>query len=127
MAKILIVDDSASSRAIVSILLGYQNHVLLEAADGNIGLATVRAERPDLVILDLDMPGMNGAAFMQQLRADPSVASTRVIFYTGAQESPPTQALAAAFDVQTVLSKPADVKVLVAAVDRELQSMSRRL
>ncbi|TAL03685.1 MAG: response regulator [Rhodospirillaceae bacterium] len=124
MAKILIVDDSASSRAIISILLGYQDHLILEAGDGNAGLGIVRAERPDLIILDLDMPGMNGAAFMQQLRADPVSAATRVIFYTGSFEKPFTKTLAASCGVRTVLSKPTEVDALITAVDGELKALA---
>src|SRR5260370_11908883 len=82
MATILVVDDRASNREFLVTLLGYQGHRLVEATDGAEALALARAELPALVITDVLMPTMDGYEFVQQLRADPAIARTPVIFYT---------------------------------------------
>ena len=120
MAKILIVDDRPTNRQFLLTLLGYTGHRLLEAADGAEALDLARAERPDLVITDILMPTMNGYEFVQQLRADPHIASTRVIFYTATYSTPEAQLLAKACGVDTVLRKPSDPEEILAAVSRAL-------
>ena len=82
MATILIVDDRPANREFLMTLLGYGGHRLLQAADGAEALATARAERPDLVIADILMPTMDGYEFVRQLRADPAIARTPVVFCT---------------------------------------------
>src|ERR1700686_1170047 len=61
---------------------GFQKHRFLEASDGAEALALVRAHRPDLVITDILMPTMDGYEFVRQLRADPAIAATAVVFFT---------------------------------------------
>src|ERR687886_2128274 len=82
MATVLIVDDRPANREYLATLLGYGGHRLLQAADGAEALATARAEHPALVIADILMPTMDGYEFVRQLRADPAVARTPVVFYT---------------------------------------------
>ena len=50
MAKVLVVDDHPANRELIVVLLGYAGHQTIEAADGHLALAQVRAERPDLVV-----------------------------------------------------------------------------
>jgi signal transduction histidine kinase/CheY-like chemotaxis protein len=120
MAKILIVDDRPTNRQFLLTLLSYGGHALLEAADGAEALDRVRAEHPDLVITDILMPTMDGYEFVQELRADPEIASTRIIFYTATYSTPEAQLLAKACNVDTVLRKPSDPEEILAAVNREL-------
>src|SRR5919201_3519343 len=94
MATILVVDDHPTNREFLVTLLGYGGHRLLEAADGAEALAAARAEHPDLVIADILMPTMDGYELVRQLRADPSVARTPVIYYTAHFLEPEAQALA---------------------------------
>ena len=120
MAKILVVDDRPTNRQFLLTLLGYTGHRLLEAADGAEALDLVRAERPDLVITDILMPTLDGYEFVQQLRADPDIAATQVIFYTATYSTPEAQLLAKACGVDTVLRKPSDPEEILAAVNRAL-------
>ncbi|MBQ5965804.1 EAL domain-containing protein [Massilia sp. ZL223] len=120
MATILIVDDRPSNRAFLAALLGYTGHRLLEAEDGAQALALTRAERPDLIITDILMPTMDGYEFVQQLRADPALAATRVIFFSAVYAERETLAMAARCGVSTVLSKPADAHQILEAVNAEL-------
>jgi diguanylate cyclase (GGDEF)-like protein/PAS domain S-box-containing protein len=120
MATILIVDDRPSNRAYLMALLGFTEHRLLEAEDGAAALQLVRAERPDLIITDILMPTMDGYEFVQRLRADRTLAATRVIFYSAVYAERETVAMARSCGVQTVLSKPSDPQDIMAAVDAEL-------
>jgi signal transduction histidine kinase/CheY-like chemotaxis protein len=120
MAKILIVDDRPTNRQFLLTLLGYGGHGLLEAADGAEALDLVRKEHPDLVITDILMPTMDGYEFVQDMRADPSIAPTQVIFYTATYSTPQAQLLAKACGVDTVLRKPSDPEEILAAVSRAL-------
>jgi len=106
MATILVVDDLSANREYLVALLGHHGHRMLEAADGSEGLVAVRRARPDLVITDILMPVMDGFEFVRQLRNDPEIQATPIVFYTahyGARES---KALVDASGVSHVLVKP---------------------
>ncbi|NRF71098.1 EAL domain-containing protein [Aquincola sp. S2] len=120
MSTILVVDDRPTNRQFLLTLLGYARHRLLEAADGAQALAAVRAERPDLVITDILMPGMDGFEFVKALRADAELAATRVIFYSATYAEPQARAMAARCGVGTVLPKPSEPQAILAAVNHEL-------
>src|ERR1700746_814560 len=105
MARVLVVDDHAANRELLVTLLKHAGHEPLEAADGYLALAQVRAARPDLVICDILMPPMDGYEFVRQMRADPDVASTEVIFYTAMFLEREARNLAASCGVSRVLIK----------------------
>ncbi|MCS0608837.1 EAL domain-containing protein [Massilia solisilvae] len=120
MATVLVVDDRPGNREYLVALLGFAGHRTLQAADGAQALACARAQRPDLVITDILMPGMDGHAFVQRLRADPLVAGTRVIFYSAVYTEEETAQIASSCGVTTVLSKPAEPQAIFDAIDAEL-------
>jgi diguanylate cyclase (GGDEF)-like protein/PAS domain S-box-containing protein len=120
MATILVVDDRPSNREFLAALLGLSGHRVLQAQDGVQALEQVRAERPELIITDILMPTMDGYEFVQQLRADPALAPTRVIFYSAVYAERETLAMAASCGVQTVLGKPSEAQAIVDAVNAEL-------
>src|SRR5579862_9444673 len=120
MATILIVDDRVANREYLVALLGHGGHRLLQAGDGAEGLAVSRAERPDLVIADILMPTMDGYEFVRQLRADPTIANTQIIFFTAHYLEPEARKLAAACGVTEVLTKPAEPEVVLRTVEAAL-------
>jgi len=120
VATILVVDDRPSNRQFLTTLLGYGGHRMLEASDGARALELVRTERPELVITDILMPGMDGYEFVRQVREDSAVASTPVIFYTASYSTPQAEALAKSCGVRKVLSKPCEPETILAAVSQEL-------
>lgn len=120
MAKILIVDDQAPNRALVVTLVRHGGHEALEAVDGAQALALVRAERPALVISDILMPTMDGYEFVRQLRADPALAGTRVIFYSAHYQGEEARSLALAGGVSEVLVKPCEPQDILRAIERTL-------
>ncbi|HYE37852.1 EAL domain-containing protein [Methylocaldum sp.] len=116
MAKILIVDDRPLNREFLVTLLGYGDHRLLEASDGAEALEIIRAEHPDLVITDILMPAIDGYELVNQLRADPALAKTRVIFYTATYRAPEARALAESCGVSAVLAKPSSPEEILGVV-----------
>ncbi len=120
MATVLVVDDHATNRDLVVTLLNYKSHRALEAADGAEALALVRSERPDLVISDILMPTMDGYEFVRQLRADPALAATKVIFYTAHYHEREARKLADSCGVSHVLLKPAEPAEILQVIDQAL-------
>jgi len=81
--KVLIVDDEADARAFVQAVLEDEGYALLTAEDGQAGLEAVRRERPDLIILDVQMPRKDGFQVFHDLRRDAETKSIPVIMLTG--------------------------------------------
>jgi CheY-like chemotaxis protein len=86
MAQIVVMEDDAGTRMLITSVLKKDGHEVLAAEDGVQGLALVRAQGPDLVISDVQMPGMNGFDMLAQMRRDAAVASIPVILLTSLQE-----------------------------------------
>jgi CheY-like chemotaxis protein len=113
MAKILIVDDRALNRKFLVTLLGYGGYQLSEAADGGEALVKIRAEHPDLVITDFIMPAMDGFQLVQQIRSEPAINATDVIFYTATYRLDEANELAKKWGVSVVIPKPSDPQVIL--------------
>jgi PAS domain S-box-containing protein len=120
MATILLVDDRPANREFLRTLLGYQSHRVLEAIDGAEALALVKSARPDLVISDILMPTMDGYEFVHQLRADPVIAGTPVIFNTAHYLDREAQALARKSGISHIIHKPAEPEEVLHAVSDAL-------
>ncbi len=120
MAKILVVDDQPANRELVATLIGHGGHQALQASDGAEALALVRAEHPALVISDILMPTMDGYEFVRQLRADPTIAQTQVVFYSAHYRELEARNLAAACGVTQVLVKPCEPQDILDAIERAL-------
>jgi CheY-like chemotaxis protein len=86
MALIVVMEDDAGTRLLVSSVLRKDGHIVLTAEDGAQGLGLVREGPPDLVISDVQMPGMNGFDMLAAMRADPRLATVPVILLTSLQE-----------------------------------------
>lgn len=114
---ILTVDDSRVLRlSLVELFRPFDCRVL-QAADGAEGLRAIREHRPDLVILDYNMPVLDGVGMLQALRADPRIAATRVIMLT-ANAAPQTLAAVARLGVRDYVMKPHDGPALLAKAAR---------
>ncbi len=120
MATILIVDDRRINREYLTLILKDTGHRLLEASDGVEALAILRSERPDLLISDILMPTMDGYELLRQLRADPAISQTRVIFYTAHYDEQESLALARAWGVVGVLTKGCEPEVVLSTVQAAL-------
>jgi two-component system cell cycle response regulator DivK len=79
---ILYIEDNEFNRKIVRDLLARTSYRLIEAPDGETGVATARQERPDLIIMDIQLPRMSGLDATRALRADPATAHIPIIVIT---------------------------------------------
>ncbi|HBT38638.1 MAG: response regulator [Pseudothermotoga sp.] len=80
--RVLVVDDSDVLRKIVSFNLTKEGYVVEEARDGVEGLEKMKSNKPDLVILDVMMPHLNGFEVLKRMRADPELLNIPVIILT---------------------------------------------
>jgi DNA-binding response OmpR family regulator len=81
--KLLIVDDQEPLRKMLRLALGYGKYHLFEAGDGETALAMARAEKPDVILLDVMMPGsLDGIAVCRAIKADPELAGCFVVLLT---------------------------------------------
>jgi two-component system, cell cycle sensor histidine kinase and response regulator CckA len=122
MATILVVDDRADNRAVLIAMLSHRGYRLLEAESGREALAMTRTEKPDLIIADVLMPKMDGYELVQEIRGDPKVANTTVIFYTASYIEEESRKLAEACGVRHVIIKPAEPEQVFKAVDAALDA-----
>lgn len=122
VARILLVEDNEMNRDMLCRRLARKGYTVLVAADGVEGLSIARAEMPDLVIMDLSLPGIDGWEATRRLKADAATASIPVIALTAhAMSTDRDKALAAGcndFD-----TKPVDFARLISKIDRMLDTV----
>jgi CheY-like chemotaxis protein len=99
MKRVLIADDQRTIRMLVAATLAVARLDVLEASDGNEAWGLIREHRPDLAILDVQMPGQTGLELVRAIRQDEKLADTRIILLT---------ATAQGSDVEAGLSVGAD-------------------
>ena len=116
---ILVVDDHEAIRLLGRTILEYEGYNVVEAADGKEALASIEQSKPDLVLLDLQMPNMNGWELLEELRKDEATASIPVVLFT-AQGDDATQLKAWAEEPNVVdfLAKPFSEIALTSFVNR---------
>jgi two-component system, OmpR family, response regulator len=122
MAKILIVDDEADSRESLSILFRDAGHKVESAPNGREALVSVLTDAPDVILLDLIMPEMDGPSFLEVVRSYLRIQSLPVVIFTALSDSPMIDR-ARALSVNSILVKgrasPEDVlKELEGAIIR---------
>jgi len=123
---ILIIDDRPAHRRVLMALLTHLGHLLLETDSGAKALKMMRKEKPDLVIVDILMPKMNGYEFMRKLRLDRELAHTAVVFFTAQYIEKESRKLAKACGVQHVIVKPVKPMEVLEIVNEALARRSRR-
>lgn len=115
MKRVLIADDNDVSRELIREILQADQYEVIEAADGREALEKVRQYQPDLALLDIQMPVMDGNAVIKELRADPQFLDLPVAALTAyAMHGDREKALALGFS--TYITKPIDIPVFRAHV-----------
>lgn len=115
MAKILVVEDNEQNRILIRQVLAFHKYNVIEASDGPTGIKMAREERPDLVLLDINMPLMDGFEMISGLRSIPECAGLKVIAVTSmAMKGDREKALAAGFD--GYITKPIDTRAFPSLV-----------
>jgi len=115
MRSVLYVEDNEYNRKIVRRLLSRTSYRLREAADGEAALGMVREERPDLILMDVQLPKMSGLDVTRALRADPATADVPIIVVTSfALSGDDQRALAAG--ASAYIAKPYSPRELLALI-----------
>jgi CheY-like chemotaxis protein len=120
LPTVVIADDEPSMRLLVHATIESDDYNVIEAGDGSQAWEMIQQHKPSLVLLDVQMPGKSGLEVLQLVKADPSLASTRVILLTAkAQESDIESGLIAGADFY--LTKPFSPLDLLTRVEEALQ------
>jgi two-component system cell cycle response regulator DivK len=115
MSLVLIVEDNEKNMKLVRDVLQVKGYRTLEAGSAEDGIALARAQKPDLVLMDIQLPGMNGIEALAVLRADPATAAIPVIAVTASVMQQDRNLITqAGFDAY--IGKPINLKEFLEAV-----------
>ena len=114
LKKIVVAEDDDAIAHLVAATLGDAGFLCLRAHDGDEAISLCRREAPDLLILDVMMPGLNGIEVFDRVRADPDVQNMPVLFVTAASKDYERQF--ADRRIAEVITKPFDLNDLLAKV-----------
>lgn len=117
--RILLIEDNENNRYLVTFLLQAHGWQVVHALDGPSGLALAARERPALILLDIQLPGMDGYAVARALKADPALAAIPVVAVTSYAMAP-DRARAMEAGCDGYIEKPIDPETFVTAVSSHL-------
>ncbi len=118
--KILYIEDNQANRQLVQLILERKEYLtLFMAADGKSGIETARRDLPDLILLDICLPDMDGYAVLTALRTNPATENIPVVAISG--EFPPQIPENSPYLFAKYLSKPIEITPLYRAIDELLQ------
>lgn len=119
MAKVLIVEDTAANMKLAVFLLEWANHTVLRATDAEAGLTRARADQPDLILMDIQLPGMDGLEATAILKSDVATRHIPVLALTAlAMKGDEDRIRAGGCD--GYIAKPINYKEFLAAVAAQL-------
>ncbi|MCS7089266.1 MAG: PAS domain S-box protein [Verrucomicrobiota bacterium] len=126
--SVLIVDDDASLRKVVAHALLPRGWKVLEAADAQSGLTVAKLELPDLVLCDVQMPGMDGFAFVTELRQHPRLQAIPVILMTGDESLLHLEGQRRAMNLgaDDFLTKPFSAELLIHTIEARLHRLQQQ-
>ena len=121
MNTILIVEDNEKNMKLARDVLQAKGYATLEAVTGEEGVRVAIDKKPDLVLMDIQLPGIDGIEALRQVRADPGCAAIPIVAFTASvMQSDRSQIQAAGFD--GFLSKPINLKEFLETIKRLLES-----
>ena len=106
MTRVLVIDDSELVREAATIALEMAGWQPVSAPDGEAGVAAASAQPPDAVLLDVEMPGIDGIETLRRLRTDPRTAGVPVAFLTAKADDDGQRQVLLAAGAQAVIAKP---------------------
>ena len=121
--KVLVIEDDAVARADLQARLGAAGYLVAQAADAASAMTVVNREHPDLILLDLGLPGGDGYLVLERLRKIAAFAAIPVLVITGRSDAETRQRVAS-LGVPPMLTKPVDTEALLAAVRASLETKS---
>jgi two-component system cell cycle response regulator DivK len=121
--RILIIEDNVRNLKLVRDVLQFHGYSTLEAETGETGVALAREQHPALILMDVQLPGMDGRAALKVLKADANTQHIPVVALTSfAMKGDRESLLAEGFD--DYMAKPIDIKELPKVVERSLRRRS---
>lgn len=120
--KLLIADDAEDNVALLSRFLENEGYSLIAAANGEAALERIRADMPDLVLLDVNMPEKDGFEVLQEVRADPAIQHVPVIILTAARPDPLDIQSGLNLGADDYMTKPFDRRELLARIRTKLRA-----
>lgn len=118
---VLIADDELHMRLLVAATIESQDYIVIEAADGDEAWDLIQRHHPDVVLLDVQMPGKSGVELTRAIKSDPTLSAARVIMLTSqAQAADIQRGLAAGASLY--LTKPFSPLELLLAVEQAIES-----
>jgi CheY-like chemotaxis protein len=118
-AEILIVEDHPTMREAMKLILEHEGFEIREAPDGASALTMVREQPPDLMFLDLNIPGTSGVDVLSEIKGDPSTSDVRVIVVTATGEE--GREFARSHGADEYFTKPYSPTALLRTVERVLE------
>lgn len=116
MKTVLIIEDDSAIRQLLTALFSSRGFGISEAGDGDAGIERARTDKPDLIILDMSLPGMTGWEVLPVLRSHPNTRKTPVIALT-AYDTPESRDEARDAGCDRFVAKPIDTDRLMEAVE----------
>lgn len=116
MARILLIEDNEANTKLAGLLLRSAGHTVMCATDAETGLTVARTERPDLVLMDIQLPGMDGLAATSLLKRDPQTAAIPVVALTALAMKDDAEKCARA-GCDAYIAKPLRYRELYAIID----------
>jgi len=126
VANILVVDDDAANRLLLTTILEHHAHAVVECADGASASAALDRRRPDLIIADMQMPGVDGLEFIRLLREDARHDRVAILLHTATAEDDALHNLVRAYRIDGILPKPSEPDQVLRAVEAALARLSER-
>jgi DNA-binding response OmpR family regulator len=111
MTRVLIIEDDPETRDALSVFLELEGYEVSSAPDGRAGLSEARARRPDVILLDLMMPGMDGWGFRAEQKRDASIAAIPVVVVSALADRRD-------IDASAFVPKPCDLDAVLGVVTR---------
>jgi two-component system OmpR family response regulator len=117
--RILVVDDAPSVTGVVQFVLDAEGYDAEIVGDGRVALEAIARRRPDLILLDLNVPGLDGYQVAERLQGSPETAGIPIILLTGTRETASSPRLTG-YPIRDVVMKPFSPKELVARIRKAL-------
>lgn len=122
--RVLIIDDEAQLQELLTIAFTSRDYKVFTASNGEEGLKLASSKKPDIIVLDIKMPRLNGYEFLSRIRKDEHLRETPIIVFTSLTEDSnrSDEEWANSLEVADFVSKPVEPLGLVERVERVLSS-----
>lgn len=117
--QILIIEDDPLQRSLTKDLLTFQNYTVIEAEDGETALAILKKHKPHLVLMDINLPDIDGITIIKEIRSMLKFANTPIIVLTAHSQTENKQIILAA-GATAYLTKPVDIQHLFKKIHKAI-------